>query len=390
MGKRLDVQAAIRKGGTARHSIGDSVSLVVRNGSALWEYQFRENKRTRSVILGSAKGPDAMTITEAREARAQKWIERRNGTLQRKSEAAGERFAKAADAYLSNHAGEWNERHRAGLKALVRKYVPTWFAHKPVSHITSDDVAAVLKANDKNGKGGKPIWNGPGNNRGSRLRRLIEGVLRSRDVEPNPAAWERLRERLSKARAKVVERAAMPAADIPAFLATHAPSDGDIEQRALRFVILTAVRRKEALEAKWNEFDLTERVWRIPASRMKMRRPHAVPLTDAVLACLGERGADDAYVFPSKRTGRVMGHEALKMKDFGFTLHGFRSSFGTWAEEQDDGRTYPMRVIKAALAHGKQNAEDDANAVIARYLRSDQFQARRKLMEHWSQFATGW
>jgi len=78
------------------------------------------------------------------------------------------------------------------------------------------------------------------------------------------------------------------------------------------------------------------------------------------------------------------------MKDFGFTLHGFRSSFGTWAEEQDDGRTYPMRVIKAALAHGKQNAEDDANAVTARYLRSDQFQARRKLMEHWSQFATGW
>jgi len=150
-------------------------------------------------------------------------------------------------------------------------------------------------------------------------------MLRSKDVEPNPAAWDRLRERLSKARAEVVERAAMPAADIPAFLAAHAPANGDVEQRALRFVILTAVRRKEALEAKWNEFDLTERGWRIPASRMK----------------------------------------------------------------QDDGRTYPMRVIRAALAHGKQNAENEANAVTARYLRSDQFQARRKLMEHWSHFVTG-
>jgi integrase len=107
-----------------------------------------------------------------------------------------------------------------------------------------------------------------------------------------------------------------------------------------------------------------------------------VPLTDATISCLGAPGTGDAYVFPSKQTGRVMGHEALKMKDFGYTLHGFRSSFGTWAEEQDDGRMYPARVIDAALAHGKENA------VTAAYLRSDLFQARRKLMEHWSRFVT--
>ncbi len=114
-----------------------------------------------------------------------------------------------------------------------------------------------------------------------------------------------------------------------------------------------------------------------------MKRAHAVPLTDAMIACLGERGADDAYVFPSKRTGGVMGHELLKMKDHGYTLHGFRSSLATWAEDQDDGRMYPVSVIKAALAHGKENA------VTAAYLRSDQFQARIKLMEHWSRFVTG-
>jgi integrase len=148
-------------------------------------------------------------------------------------------------------------------------------------------------------------------------------------------------------------------------------------------VILTAARRKEVLEAKWDEFDLTNSIWTIPTSRMKMRRPHAVPLTGGMMACLGERGADDAYVFPSTRTSGVMGHEALKMKDFGYTLHGFRSSFGTWAEEQDDGRMYPARVIDAALAHGKENA------VTAAYLRSDLFQARRKLMDQWSRFVTG-
>jgi hypothetical protein len=64
-----------------------------------------------------------------------------------------------------------------------------------------------------------------------------------------------LKELLSKKRAEVVLRASMPAADIPAFVAKHAPANGDFEQRALRFVILSGVRRKEALEAKWSEFD---------------------------------------------------------------------------------------------------------------------------------------
>ena len=151
----------------------------------------------------------------------------------------------------------------------------------------------------------------------------------------------------------MVLRASMPAADIPAFVAKHAPANGDSEQRALRFVILSGVRRKQALEAKWSEFNSTNRVWTIPASRMKMQRAHAIPLTDAMIACLGERGADDAYAFPSKRTGGVMGHESLKMKDHRYTLHGSRSSLATWAEDQDDGRMYPVLVIKAALAHGK-------------------------------------
>ena len=92
-----------------------------------------------------------------------------------------------------------------------------------------------------------------------------------------------------------------------------------------------------------------------------MQRAHAVPLADAMIARLGERGTDDAY----------------------YTLHGFRSSLATWAEDQDDGRMYPVPVIKAALARGKENA------VTAAYLRSDQFKARIKLMGHWSGFVTG-
>ena len=281
----------------------------------------------------------------------------------------GDRFSIAADAYLANHADEWGERHQTGLKALVRMHAGA-LADVPVNRITTEQVADTLRS----------IWNGPGNNRGSRLRRLIKSILTAKQVEPNPATWARLRELLSKKVAEVEPKAAMAAKDVPAFIATL--GDGVVD-RALKFVILTGVRRKEALGARWREFDLENRVWIVPGERMKMKRDHAVPLTDAIIACLGLTGADDAFVFPSRRTGGMLGHEALSMREHGATLHGFRSTLSTWAEEQEDGRAYPRAVIKAVFAHGK------GDAVTAAYLRSELFEARRKLTEHWSRFTMG-
>jgi len=211
------------------------------------------------------------------------------------------------------------------------------------------------------------------------LRRLIESILTAKQVEPNPATWARLRELLSKKIAEVKPRAAMAAKDVPAFIARLGD---DVEDRALKFVILTGIRRKEALGVRWCEFDLKNRVWIVPGERMKMKRDHAVPLTDAIIACLGPRGAADSFVFRSRRTGGMLGHDALAMREHGVTLHGLRSTLSTWAKEQDDGRAYPRAVIKAVPAHGK------GDAVTAAYLRSELFEARRKMMEHWSRFAT--
>ena len=71
----------------------------------------------------------------------------------------------------------------------------------------------------------------------------------------------------------------------------------------------------------------------------------------------------------------------------GYTLHGFRTSFATWAEEQDNGRRFPARVIDAALAHAKKDAEGERNEVTGAYQRSKFFEARRELMQSWSDFA---
>jgi integrase len=363
------VSNAIKSGVNQKIADGHNLYLVVKNGKGFWVYQFRDGNVIRSKGLGSAA---KVTPAQARRAREAFAVARREGLELpggRPYTIRGDKFAVAADAYLSNHADKWGEHHRAGLKSLLRMHAGA-LADVPVNRITTEQVADTLR----------PIWNGPGNNRGSRLRRLIESILTAKRVEPNPATWARLRELLSKKIAEVKPKAAMAAKDVPAFVATLGDS---VEDRALKFVILTGVRRNEALGAHWREFDLENCVWIVPGARMKMKRDHVVPLTDVMIACLGSRGADDAFVFPSRRTGGMLGHDALSMCEHGVTLHGFRSTLATWAEEQDDGRAYPRAVSKAMLAHGK------GDAVTAAYLRSALFEARRKLMEHWSRFTMG-
>lgn len=111
------------------------------------------------------------------------------------------------------------------------------FHARPVTAITPEHVADVLR----------PIWNGPGDNRGSRLRRMVEGVLTAKSVHPNPAVWDGpLCELLSKKRATVTQREAMPYADVPAFVGALPDTQ---ESRIGKLVILTAVRCLEALGA---------------------------------------------------------------------------------------------------------------------------------------------
>ena len=86
---------------------------------------------------------------------------------------------------------------------------------------------------------------------------------------------------------------------------TESPAS-DTAKACLRLVILTGTRSAEAREAKWAEIDGD--TWHIPAERMKARRPHAVPLSDAALAILeGQRGQHDTYIFPSPRKTGPLG-----------------------------------------------------------------------------------
>jgi len=151
----------------------------------------------------------------------------------------------------------------------------------------------------------------------------------------------------------------------------------------IRLILWTAVRPGEARKARWDEVDLKNGRWVIPAERMKMRQPHHVPLSKqaiSMLKALKEVNGHETYLFPSKvgsktpvlsdvavlkAIRRTAGHN-------GVDAHGFRAVFRTYAGES---LKWSEGVMEAALAHGKRNS------VVGAYDRATHYAERKKLMQ---------
>jgi integrase len=149
--------------------------------------------------------------------------------------------------------------------------------------------------------------------------------------------------------------------------------------RALRMLVLTAVRTGELIKAEWGEFDLDNRVWSIPGERMKRknRGDFRVPLSEAALAVLREipRAGAGPFQIGSTTMYRLLERCRLSAKP-----HGFRSSFKDWATEQTG---FAEEIAEACLAHFPNDK------TVAAYQRGDRLEQRRRLMEAWGRYCDG-
>ncbi len=181
--------------------------------------------------------------------------------------------------------------------------------------------------------------------------------------------------------------AAMPYENLPKFLHSLRIKN-KCSRLALEFLILTATRSGEVRGAKWDEVDSSERLWTIPAIRMKAGVCHTIPLTCAAMEVLNKARHYHApvsnYIFPGMNVKRPMADSTMIkiLRDAGepYTVHGFRSSFRDWVAEQT---SYPGEVAEAALSH------TIANKVEAAYRRTNYLEKRRDLMRDWEQFCLG-
>ena len=366
-----------------RYGDGGSLYLVVAaDGSRKWTFRFAWNGKQRDMGLGAVRD---VPLAEARIAAATARAHVRGGRdpiaeRDRVRQAANgvPTFGEMADQVIEGIGhGFRSERHLAQWQRTLAEYAKP-LRPKPVNAVTTEDVLGCLK----------PIWQTKAET-ASRVRGRIERVLDAAKAKgyrtsENPARWRGHLNSLLPKRQKLARghHAAMPFADVPEFLVRLREVDG-VAARALEFAILTAARSGEALGARWSEIDLGNRIWTVPAARMKAAREHRVPLSDRAFAILEGMHAlrNGDFIFPGRRKGKpqcdMTTRALLRRMDCPFTVHGFRSAFRDWAGERTH---FPREVAEAALAHVVGDETERA------YRRGDALEKRRELMDAWAAF----
>jgi integrase len=387
--------ATLRKPG--RYGDGGGLWLQItcafdgsRRVTKSWLFWFTSpNGRTRQMGLGAA---DTFTLADARERarQARKLVAdgidpieaRRQQRMAAKLDTARAiSFRQAAEKYIGSHKAGWkNAKHAKQWPTTLEAYAYPIIGALPVAAF---DTALTLKVLE-------PIWTKKPET-AKRTRGRIEAILdwaaaRGYRNGENPARWRGHLDKLLPSPRKVRavrHHPALPYAELPAFMAELRAREQGLSARALEFTILTAARTGETIGATWDEFDLKEKIWTVPAVRMKGGKDHKVPLCDPALEMLETlpRECGNKFVFAGTSKGAALSNmamlELLKGMRLGFTVHGFRSTFRDWAAERTN---YPREVVEAALAHTIENK------VEAAYRRGDLFEKRRRLMRDWARY----
>lgn len=370
----------VRNAKPGRHSDGRGLYLVVREGgSRAWVLRTQVDNKRRDLGLGSAT---RLSLADARnkaaEYRAKLLRGEEVGAKAALPKPKVPTFAQAARAcHKALREGWANKRHRDSWLSSLENHV--------IPHIGSASVDAVNSVMVRDAVA--PIWLAIPET-AERVLQRIGTVLDFAHLEgwcPHEAALRSVRKGLPRRQTEENHFVAMAYTDVPAFVQQISALPVAAGRDALLFTIYTAVRSGETRLATWPEFDLEKAIWAIPASRMKMKKAHVVPLSKPVIAVLKRRWPlrlnDTGLVFSNTGEKPLSDMTMTKvLRDFGLaktTVHGFRSSFTDWAAEKT---RFPKEVVDKALAH---HVPDKVEAA---YRRTDFFERRRRLMDSWSKY----
>jgi integrase len=363
---------------------GDGGNLYLHIGKAgnrSWIFRFMIDGTARSMGLGAVH---TVSLAEARDAalEARKLVRLGNDPIEakhaarntlRQEKAKSVTFQACAERYIEAHKKGWrNEKHAKQWPATLEAYVYPAIGDLPVAQIDTGHITRILQGEDK-------LWDTKTETAG-RVRGRIELVLdyakaRNWRTGENPARWrghlEHVLPKKSKVK-KVKHLPALPWKEVANFMAPLSTQEG-VAARALEFTILTAARTSETIGARWDEINMTEKVWTIPGARMKREREHRVPLSEAALTVLRKVERDGDFIFPGIKTDSMLTLLPLMGRD-DITVHGFRSTFRDWAAETGESSD----IAEAALAHALKDKTQAA------YQRGDLLQRRHQLMQRWA------
>jgi integrase len=374
-------------------SDGGGLFLLVQpkpTGSKLWRLAYRFDGKQKTLALGSYP---TVSLSNARDGRAGAKKLLANGidpSVQRKTDRqveramAGTSFRAVAEELVAKLEREGRAHVTVTKKRWLLDFAYPAFGDRPVGGITAKELLCLLREIEERGT----------YETAKRLRSTCGMVFRyaiaTGRAEHDPSAD--LRGALTTHR--VTHRAAIvEPADIGALLRAIDGFDGQpTTHAALRLAPHVFVRPGELRHAEWSELDLDVAIWSIPASKMKMRRPHRVPLSQqslVIIRDLREITGNGRLVFPSVRTVlRPISENTLNaaLRRLGYasedmSTHGFRSMAATRLNEM--GRWNPD-AIERQLAH------QEGNAVRRAYTHGAEFWSERvQMMQAWSDYLDG-
>jgi integrase len=347
-------------------------------GSRRWVQRVNIAGRQREIGLGSA---ELVSLAEARElAVSNKKLAKAGGDplAAKKERIAVPSFNEAIDKVIELNAPTWtNAKHANQFKSTLTNYVTPKLGRRPVNDIHAAEILSVLQS----------IWVEK-NETARRVKQRISTIMKWAIAQGfrNDDPTLTLNQVLPKLNRKIKHRASLPYTEVSKCLDSVRKSDAMVSTKlAIELLVLTATRSGEVRLADWNEINHEDRTWTIPASRMKTKEKHIIPLSDRALEILNEarKLSEIGLIFPGMRSGRPISDmtmsKLIKVLGYQVDIHGFRTSFRTWAQEQTNTS---REVAERALAH------KISNKVEAAYARSDLFEKRRKLMNTWASYLT--
>lgn len=366
---------------------GDGLFMVVKTtGKKLWRFRYQRPVTKQRTMMGLGAFP-ALSLADARRLRADYLSLLANGIdPQTQAEQLTEQKQNALDSIFSTVAANWFTLKQASVtpdyakdiwRSLEKDVFPA-IGEIPVQEIKARKLVEALE---------------PIKARGAleTVRRLVQRIneimiyaVNTGLIDANPASGIGM----AFERPKKHNMPTLRPEELPKLMRSLAMSNLSVSTRCLiEWQLLTLVRPSEASGTRWAEIDFDEKLWIIPAERMKAKRKHVVPLSPQALEILEVMkpiSAQREHVFPSRNDPKQAmnsqtANAALKRIGYGGKLvaHGLRSIASTAMNEQG----FNSDVIESALAHS------DRNEVRRAYNRTTYIEQRKLIMDWWGQYA---
>ena len=368
------------------YKLADGAGLyleVVPSGSRYWRMKYRFNGKEKRMAFGVYPAVSLAQARALRDDAKKKLAEGIDPSLAKKEEKLvrdvqlNNTFQAVALEWHGTKVSRWSEGYAADIIEAFNKDIFPYIGQQPVNEIKPLVLLNVLRRIESRGATEKA----------KKVRQRCSEVFRYAIVtgraEYNPAAD--LTSAMSGHESK--HYPFLTVEELPDFFKALAGYTGSpLVVLAARLLILTGVRTGELRGAFWSEFDLEKAVWEIPAERMKMKRPHLVPLSTQALEIVQQlkvMSGQYPLVFPGRNDPRKTMSEASinqVFKRIGYTGrvtgHGFRHTMSTILHEEGFNTAW----IETQLAHV------DKNAIRGTYNHALYLEGRREMMQWYADY----